>query len=293
MSKNIEINYKSDVDYEVLYPNTTLNSVIDWQESLYSKDEILDSATKALYGLGEGSVPKDVFELLKNRGADVRMEVGEYTGTGLAGSAYPNILHFSFTPQFVAVLRKDEVPKSNNDYSANWTHRLFLIYGVKGGCSSSDTSTNDSAYQIKVDWVENSVRYYNRSEDQTFQLNVSNAQYAYIGFGFTEFPGIYLENSYVVEGTNVAWSFSIPDGLVPLEDGTVNVIVTMERAVGGISWTSNRYVTYTVEGAEGSGKSGAMVRMADSDPAPTFTVPVTNATSNRVVIRIERVSMTT
>ena len=91
MSKNIEINYKSDVGYEVLYPSTMLNSVLDWQENLYSKDEILDSATKALYGLGEDSVPKDVLGMLYNAGDSYRYQrIG--TGTNilsLMGMKFP------------------------------------------------------------------------------------------------------------------------------------------------------------------------------------------------------------
>ena len=40
MAKQIEMNYKLESGYEVIYPNVILNSVTDWTNSIYSKSEI-------------------------------------------------------------------------------------------------------------------------------------------------------------------------------------------------------------------------------------------------------------
>lgn len=40
MAKQIEMNYKLDSGYEVIYPNILLNNVIDWVNNIYSKSEI-------------------------------------------------------------------------------------------------------------------------------------------------------------------------------------------------------------------------------------------------------------
>ena len=37
---NIEMNYKTEAGYEVLYPNILLANVTDWNTSIYSKSEI-------------------------------------------------------------------------------------------------------------------------------------------------------------------------------------------------------------------------------------------------------------
>ena len=35
--KNIEMNYKNENGYDVLYPQSVLGNVIDWQNSIYNK----------------------------------------------------------------------------------------------------------------------------------------------------------------------------------------------------------------------------------------------------------------
>ena len=47
MAKQIEMNYKLESGYEVLYPNVILNSVTDWTNSIYSKSEIDDKIASA------------------------------------------------------------------------------------------------------------------------------------------------------------------------------------------------------------------------------------------------------
>ena len=125
MSKSIEINYLGDSGYEALYPSTMLNSVLDWQENLYSKNEILDSATTALYGLGEDSVPDDVLKILSKAaivGSDGNLNLpsgslikkfsfghGSYTGTG-GGVFY---VSFPLLPELIIVISPTGERNSN------------------------------------------------------------------------------------------------------------------------------------------------------------------------------------
>ena len=46
MAKQIEMNYKLESGYEVIYPNVMLNSVTDWADSIYSKSEIDDKVSE-------------------------------------------------------------------------------------------------------------------------------------------------------------------------------------------------------------------------------------------------------
>ena len=107
MSKSIEINYLGDNGYETLYPSTMLNSVLDWQENLYSKDEILDSATKALYGLGTDAVPDEVFSAIYGILSDSLIQEVSYTGTGRYGSGSPSSVTFSFAPDVVIAMGRE------------------------------------------------------------------------------------------------------------------------------------------------------------------------------------------
>lgn len=60
-NRNIEINYKTNEGYDILYPNITARNVIDFNDDV---NLILKNSTKALYGLGNEAVPDDVFNKL-------------------------------------------------------------------------------------------------------------------------------------------------------------------------------------------------------------------------------------
>ena len=38
--KNIEMNYRNESGYDVLYPQSVLRNVIDWQNSIYNKTQV-------------------------------------------------------------------------------------------------------------------------------------------------------------------------------------------------------------------------------------------------------------
>lgn len=60
-NRNIEINYKTNEGYDILYPNITARNVIDFNDDV---NLILKNSTKALYGLGNEAVPDDVLATL-------------------------------------------------------------------------------------------------------------------------------------------------------------------------------------------------------------------------------------
>ena len=130
MSKSIEINYLGDSGYEVLYPNTMLNSVLDWQENLYSKYEILDSATKALYGLGTDAVPDEVFSAIYGILSDSLIQEVSYTGTGRYGSGSPSSVTFSFAPDVVIAMgrERDGVYFQRFGYEQGDKYNYFMSY---------------------------------------------------------------------------------------------------------------------------------------------------------------------
>ena len=65
-NKNITMKQFNGTDYDTLYPKTKVEQV----EGAYTQQQILSDATKALYGLGAGSVPDDLFKTL---GAELRV----------------------------------------------------------------------------------------------------------------------------------------------------------------------------------------------------------------------------
>ena len=172
MSKSIEINYLGDSGYEVLYPNTMLNSVLDWQENLYSKNEILDSATKTLYGLGTDAVPDDVLEILSNaalvgetsltdvdgNAVGVQIATGSYVGTGQYGASNPNVINTEFPPHFLLLYQR----------LLSWTKSDSppIMYAVDSETSVIDVTryTNSSASSgtipLRITWGETSVSWY-------------------------------------------------------------------------------------------------------------------------------------
>ena len=60
MSKNIQMQEMTSSGYDILYPQTIAAQI----EDVYSKDETVSAATKALYNLGADAVPDDVLSTI-------------------------------------------------------------------------------------------------------------------------------------------------------------------------------------------------------------------------------------
>ena len=195
MSKNIEINYKSDVGYEVLYPNTMLNSVLDWQENLYSKDEILDSATKALYGLGTDAVPDEVFSVIYGILSDSLIQEVSYTGTGRYGSGSPSSVTFSFAPDVVIAMGRerdgDYVQRfgcETGDKTNYWmSYTKFLSvnsYEPSYNAFMDGTGPDSSGYTYARLENDGKTLSWYRTDGAYQQLNYSGDVWHFIGIKF-------------------------------------------------------------------------------------------------------------
>lgn len=64
--KNIEMNYRNESGYDVLYPESILGNIVDWQDSIYSKSEV--------------------------DGLSYKVEAGEYQGTQYYNNTTPNTI---------------------------------------------------------------------------------------------------------------------------------------------------------------------------------------------------------
>ena len=60
INKNIQMTEFNGIDYDILYPQTIAAQI----EDVYSKDETITAATKALYGLGATATPNQVFSAI-------------------------------------------------------------------------------------------------------------------------------------------------------------------------------------------------------------------------------------
>ena len=93
MSKNIQMQEKTSSGYDILYPQTIAAQI----EDVYSKDETITAATKALYGLGATATPNQVFSAISTAlDGKARIQTGSYVGTGTYGASNPCSLTFDF-----------------------------------------------------------------------------------------------------------------------------------------------------------------------------------------------------
>ena len=105
MSKNIQMQEKTSSGYDILYPQTIAAQI----EDVYSKDETITTATKALYGLGATATPNQVFSAISTAlDGKARIQTGSYVGTGTYGESNPCSLTFLF-------LQQNFIQKSNKN----------------------------------------------------------------------------------------------------------------------------------------------------------------------------------
>lgn len=231
-----------------------------------------------------GKDGKDLNRIIEDiLGSAVKVETGTYVGTGTYGSGSPNVLYCDSTPMLLLIVAE----------SARFSLAINTFVGgsYDFGVSSSDAGDK----KITMNWGDNSVSWYGDTE--AYQMNSNGNRYTYFLLCKQEKSPIdgsipvILETDSFSESGNIAWNFSIPEDITILTGGSKSVTVTMTRGGSATTWTQGRYVTYTVEGADGSGKTAnGLVRASDSDPAPTFDVPISNVSGDTVKIKITNVS---
>ena len=109
--------------------------------------------------------------------AGLKIKVGSYTGTGMAGSSNQNKLSFGFKPQFLFVTR--ETSKTGATYGYYFT----AVRGVKSAMSVRSLGGDSSlAGQVTLTWGDADISFY--GYDAEDQLNAANTTYYYFAIGF-------------------------------------------------------------------------------------------------------------
>ena len=178
-TKNITMKQFNGTDYDTLYPKTKVEQV----EGAYTKQQILTSATAALYGLGASAVPDDVLATARSlistaqSTADSKCKImsGSYVGTGTYGKDNKNSLTFDEPPKMLIV-----TSSANASYGSTRSYDLLLyISGFNGLAPSSFTNTSDGFYIVTISGSGNTVSWYSTGSAE-YQLNKSGVTYNYI-----------------------------------------------------------------------------------------------------------------
>lgn len=178
-TKNIIMKQFNGTDYDTLYPKTKVEQV----EGAYAKQQILTSATAALYGLGASAVPDDVLATARSlistaqSTADSKCKImsGSYVGTGTYGSGNKNSLTFDNPPKMLIV-----ASPGHTGYNGTKSYDLLLyISGFNGLAPSSFTSGSNGFYMVTISGSGNTVSWYSTGSAE-YQLNESGVTYDYI-----------------------------------------------------------------------------------------------------------------
>ena len=178
-NKNITMKQFNGTDYDTLYPKTKVEQV----EGAYTKQQILTSATAALYGLGANAVPDEVLATARSlistaqSTADSKCKIvsGSYTGTGTYGSNNKNSLTFDGKPKLLIVSST-----VTSAYGGRHTYpQLIFVYGESGDIASLITSGSEVFSSATVSGSGNTVSWYS-ADAAAQQLNVSGTKYYYI-----------------------------------------------------------------------------------------------------------------
>ena len=164
-------------DYDTLYPKTKVEQV----EGAYTKQQILTSATAALYGLGASAVPDDVLATARSListaqdTADSKCKIipGSYVGTGTYGKDNENSLTFDSPPKMLIIASPMRI-SSFNTYDL-----LLYISGFHGLAPSTFTNRTEGFYRVAISGSDNTVSWYS-TESAEYQLNKSGVTYNYI-----------------------------------------------------------------------------------------------------------------
>lgn len=142
--------------------------------SVYSKEEICDADTSALFDLPEGSIPKDIFDIIGS--TRLRMQRGSYVGDGNYGADFPNRIPIDERPAMVIIVYAKQM--------------ILYIEGMNAWAISSGkeyvySDTNDLTFTMS----DNAISWYGKSASG--QLNSSQTEYTY----YLYMGGITDENS--------------------------------------------------------------------------------------------------
>ena len=179
MSKNIQMQEKTSSGYDILYPQTIAAQI----EDVYSKDETITTATKALYGLGATATPNQVFSAISTAlDGKARIQTGSYVGTGTYGASNPCSLTFDSRKTFFYIWNQSKFAIVTRNYTDGF-FQVFLAnltaeYKIIGSQSVSGRYT--SVYMKKTDMEITWYASGELSESASLQQNIKNTVYYYL-----------------------------------------------------------------------------------------------------------------
>ena len=178
--KNIEMNYRNESGYDVLYPESILENIVDWQNSIYSKSEI-DNLVQQI---------QNSLDSFVNQTGNLKVEIGSYSGQyGLSwqnttSSAWTTIA-LSFTPKCILIGTRER--GFLLDFYDQATDHKMGAYGLitTNGLYMYAQSANVLVGQIINNGfqVRNGVGRYNSSSSNQVGLTILGFNYQYIAFG--------------------------------------------------------------------------------------------------------------
>ena len=109
--------------------------------------------------------------------SNCRMAYGSYDGAGTYGEGNPVTLSFDFKPLLVVV--------SDDKYRSSLSNPMVLCHGQSMGLSVCGVQDDVTSSIIRISWGENSVSWYNATND-LLQNNNASHTYHYVVLGVTE-----------------------------------------------------------------------------------------------------------
>ena len=146
---------------------TAADNIEDARTNLgvYSKEDVCGLDTFELFGLPEGSIPKDVLAYIGS--TRTKIKVGTYLGDGNFGESYPNTIPIEEIPTMAIIVRGKSM--------------ILYIKGMQALSLNSGKEymysyTNDLTFTI----TNNAISWYGKSASG--QLNSSQIEYTYYIF---------------------------------------------------------------------------------------------------------------
>lgn len=178
MAQNIQMNVKQeDGSYEVVYPQTLVENVIDIQDNYYTQEQTLQSSTSTLFGLGVEAVPDDILVKIKElltstqSTADAKAQIvtGNYMGNGQYGRNNPNRIETPGTPKLLIVSMIDE-SSVYEPMVAIYNMQRKAVVVLNGGSNEFTWGPN------YIEWYG----YYSYGDASGFQYNAVGHTYVYL-----------------------------------------------------------------------------------------------------------------
>ena len=136
----------------------------------FTRAETLTAATAAMFGLGEGAVPNDIFSILSAR---AKIETGTYAGAGKYGADNPNQLTIGENAKMVIVMGASANGQISYAFNGTW-----IIGGNWMHVETTSGNTSGNSF-CKATYQDGVISWYD-TDKATDQLNSASITYAYI-----------------------------------------------------------------------------------------------------------------